>query len=68
MSTIQAPVEGRTGSRPVTRSELEKQCREMGAGEAAMCYLHSYVQEKPETVALWALGIGFILGWKLRPW
>ena len=68
MSTYQTPVEDRSGSRPATRSELNKQCQEMGAGEAAMCYLRSYAKEKPETVALWALGVGFILGWKLRPW
>ncbi|MBX6314532.1 MAG: hypothetical protein IRY99_16710 [Isosphaeraceae bacterium] len=30
--------------------------------------LRQYIREKPEAAALWALGIGFILGWKLRPW
>ena len=68
MSTNPTPVEDRTGSRPANRNELKRQCNEMGAGEAAMCYLHSYAKEKPEAVALWALGIGFVLGWKLCPW
>ncbi|MEO8495754.1 MAG: hypothetical protein ABI614_11830 [Planctomycetota bacterium] len=27
-----------------------------------------YAREKPEVVAMWAFGIGFILGWKLKPW
>lgn len=27
-----------------------------------------YVREKPGVVALWCLGIGFVLGWKLKPW
>lgn len=27
-----------------------------------------YVREQPEAAALWALGIGFVLGWKLKPW
>jgi hypothetical protein len=30
--------------------------------------LRQYVREKPESAALWALGIGFVLGWKLKPW
>jgi len=24
--------------------------------------------DKPEAAALWCLGIGFVLGWKLKPW
>jgi hypothetical protein len=28
----------------------------------------AYAREKPVSVALWALGIGFVLGWKLKPW
>lgn len=31
-------------------------------------YLREYAREKPEVVALWCLGIGFVLGWKLKPW
>jgi len=27
-----------------------------------------YAREKPLSAALWALGIGFFLGWKLKPW
>lgn len=27
-----------------------------------------YAKERPEVVALWCLGIGFVLGWKLKPW
>jgi ElaB/YqjD/DUF883 family membrane-anchored ribosome-binding protein len=36
--------------------------------EDAIQYLRNYVHEKPESAALWALGIGFVLGWKLKPW
>jgi hypothetical protein len=25
-------------------------------------------RERPEVVALWCVGIGFVLGWKLKPW
>ncbi len=31
-------------------------------------YLRAYARERPEVVALWCFGIGFILGWKLKPW
>jgi len=31
-------------------------------------HLKEYAREKPEVAALWCLGIGFILGWKLKPW
>lgn len=34
----------------------------------ALCYLQQYVREKPQAAALWCLGIGFVLGWKLKPW
>ncbi|HEV3164803.1 MAG TPA: hypothetical protein VGZ22_12310 [Isosphaeraceae bacterium] len=27
-----------------------------------------YAREKPSAALLWALGIGFVLGWKLKPW
>jgi tetrahydromethanopterin S-methyltransferase subunit F len=27
-----------------------------------------YAREQPITFGLWALGIGFVLGWKLKPW
>lgn len=36
--------------------------------EAAMCGFRQYAQSRPEVVALWCLGVGFVLGWKLRPW
>lgn len=33
-----------------------------------MKYFQQYTRERPEVVALWCLGIGFVLGWKLKPW
>jgi hypothetical protein len=30
--------------------------------------LEDYAQENPLAFAAWAFGIGFILGWKLKPW
>lgn len=34
----------------------------------AVNYLRCYAREKPEMAALWCFGIGFVLGWKLKPW
>ena len=31
-------------------------------------YFRHYARERPEVVALWCLGIGFVLGWKLKIW
>ena len=31
-------------------------------------YFRQYARERPKAVALWCLGIGFALGWKLKPW
>jgi hypothetical protein len=30
--------------------------------------IEDYAREKPIPFALWTLGIGFALGWKLKPW
>ena len=40
----------------------------MTATEAAVELFQQYARERPEVVALWAFGIGFVLGWKLKPW
>ena len=31
-------------------------------------FFQQYAHERPEVVALWCLGLGFVLGWKLKPW
>jgi AMMECR1 domain-containing protein len=31
-------------------------------------YAKEYARQKPEVVALWCFGMGFIVGWKLKPW
>jgi hypothetical protein len=36
--------------------------------EDLLIYLREYTRERPEVVALTCFGIGFILGWKLKPW
>ena len=34
----------------------------------ALDRMRQFAREKPTTFALYALGIGFVLGWKLKPW
>lgn len=31
-------------------------------------WLKDYARQHPTSFGLWALGIGFVLGWKLKPW
>jgi hypothetical protein len=31
-------------------------------------HFREYARERPEMVALWCLGVGFVMGWKLKPW
>ena len=38
------------------------------ACDAAIAFFRDYARERPEVVALWAFGVGFVLGWKLKPW
>jgi hypothetical protein len=41
---------------------------EAETAQGLLDHLKEYAREKPEVAALWCLGIGFILGWKLKPW
>jgi hypothetical protein len=31
-------------------------------------WLRHYARQNPVSFGLWAFGIGFVLGWKLKPW
>lgn len=33
-----------------------------------MEYVREYTRERPEVVACICFGLGFVLGWKLKPW
>ncbi len=37
-------------------------------GRDLVDYLTAYAKDHPEVAALWCFGIGFIVGWKLKPW
>ncbi len=38
------------------------------ASSQALDSFRRYAGQRPDVVALWAFGIGFVLGWKLKPW
>lgn len=42
--------------------------QQLSAGEAALEIFREYARERPEAVAMWAFGLGFVLGWKLKIW
>ncbi|QDS99474.1 hypothetical protein [Adhaeretor mobilis] len=50
------------------RSNNAHQADELQPTADLVDYAKSYAREKPEVAALWCLGVGFILGWKLKPW
>jgi hypothetical protein len=52
----------------MTRSlHLEGPSLESAASEA-MEKLKDYARDQPIAFGLWAFGIGFVLGWRLKPW
>ena len=46
--------------------EVQEQVQEVTSD--LVNYVTEYAKEKPGHVALFCLGIGFVLGWKLKPW
>jgi hypothetical protein len=54
------------GDRSQGNNSPAKQAHHMT--QDVMDYLRDYARERPEAAALWCLGIGFVLGWKLKPW
>jgi hypothetical protein len=55
-------------ARPGDRSDYQQRGEQRQPMNDLMEYFREYAREKPEVCALWCLGIGFVLGWKLKPW
>jgi hypothetical protein len=50
---------------------LQRDLREIEPSEIGrdvVQQLRKYAQANPESAALWCIGIGFVLGWKLKIW
>jgi ElaB/YqjD/DUF883 family membrane-anchored ribosome-binding protein len=48
--------------------EMMQETDPMEIGRDLVEHAREYIRENPESAALWALGIGFVLGWKLKIW
>lgn len=42
--------------------------KNLSGGQAAMECFREYAKGRPEVVAFWTFGLGFVLGWKLKIW
>jgi len=58
-----------------TAENTERSCyadvvenKDLTACQAMAAIFKEYTRERPEVVALWAFGVGFVLGWKLKLW
>ena len=60
--TTNRPANGTGETNSQNRDELQKPMEDL------VQYARDYAKEQPEMAAIWCLGIGFVLGWKLKPW
>jgi hypothetical protein len=51
-----------------TQANSEMSGQELHPIHDAYAYFREYARQRPDVVALWCLGVGFVLGWKLKPW
>lgn len=65
-SGLYVPPGAASGGRDASRGE------ETGAVQAfiekTMDDVEDYARREPWTFAAWVFGVGFVLGWKLKPW
>ena len=60
-----------TEEQTVSRSQNQPQARTAPSErtpKSALEHFQEYGRERPGVVALWCVGIGFVLGWKLKLW
>lgn len=67
MTTTPKTDSGHTESSPPPNECCGAKCEHPLSHDLVEC-LRNYAREKPEVAALWCFGIGFVLGWKLKPW
>lgn len=64
-STQSAPLGSYMPSKPTTTQSSSQQLNPL---EDVQTYVVKFAKQQPQTAALWCFGIGFIVGWKLKPW
>jgi hypothetical protein len=52
----------------IAGNQAESQGFPASIAQQSIEFIEDYARERPISLALWALGIGFVLGWKLKPW
>lgn len=68
MADQTTPTQGKQNVGQAGRTEQQSSGTQLTPVQDMADYLREYAKEKPEMAALWCLGIGFVLGWKLKPW
>ena len=67
-TTTSRPVERASNTGPaVRRHPHDPPSLSETANDAIECF-QNYAKERPDVVAMCCLGVGFVLGWKLKPW
>ena len=67
-STVQNRTEAKSDGRPGSRENMAACSSQLSVLNDIQCYTRQYVKDQPEKAALICLGVGFMLGWKLKPW
>lgn len=57
-----------SGTNSNTPSSSSGKSTELHPARDLIEYAQTYAREKPDVAALWCFGVGFIVGWKLKPW
>jgi len=57
-----------SGASQADRGKGQSEMMDMSPSTDLVEYCKEYARQKPEMAALWCFGIGFVLGWKLKPW
>lgn len=66
MSTTTIPTDNRPRTTP--ESTAGETDREMSPVDDFVSYVETYARKHPDRAALWCFGVGFLVGWKLKPW
>lgn len=58
---------------PISDQNLANSDTQRGSAETPpnvdlVKFAKDYARAKPDVAAMWCFGIGFVLGWKLKPW
>jgi hypothetical protein len=68
--TQQSGRQGDQRSQQTTREEAmaTRTQADMRPVEDLVQYVREYTRQRPDTVAIACFAVGFILGWRLKPW